>query len=138
MDVFTPEQRSFVMSSVPNRDTTPEKLVRAMARRVGLRFRANDTSLPGSPDLVIRKHRTVVFVHGCFWHGHSCRRGTRPASNKEYWARKLDRNKRRDQRVSRALRRQGWHVFTIWECQLKSPLTVAKKLERIKQHSADE
>jgi DNA mismatch endonuclease (patch repair protein) len=124
MDVFTPEKRSEVMSRIRGRDTKPELALRSMLHRLGYRFTVNgpkNKSLPGKPDLVLPKHRTVIFVHGCFWHGHEdCPHFRLPKSRRVWWKRKIEGNRARDLRNEDALRKQGWHVVTIWECALKS------------------
>jgi len=107
-----------MMSGIRGRDTKPEKLVRSFLHRAGLRFRLH-ASLPGKPDLVFPKHRTVVFVHGCFWHRHAgCRYATTPSSNAEFWQAKFDANVARDSRVARQLRKEGWRVFVVWSCRI--------------------
>lgn len=124
MDVFTPEKRSDVMSRIRSRDTRPELALRSMLHRLGYRFTVNgpkNQSLPGKPDIVLPKHRTVVFVHGCFWHGHeNCPHFRLPKSRSAWWKRKIQGNKARDLRHENDLRAAGWHVVTIWECALKS------------------
>ena len=121
-DVFTPEQRSAVMRRVKGRDTAPELLVRRALRMAGIGYRLGGAGLPGRPDLVMKGRRTVVFVHGCFWHGHDCRRGARaPKANADYWSAKIARNRARDAAVEATLRAAGWRVVTVWECGLKSP-----------------
>jgi DNA mismatch endonuclease (patch repair protein) len=120
-DVFTPAERSRVMRAVLSRDTQPELLVRRLAARLGFRTRVKSRKLPGSPDLVFTRLRKVVFVHGCFWHRHACPRGrSHPAARRAFWAEKFARNVRRDRAALRALRREGWQVLVIWECNLKS------------------
>jgi DNA mismatch endonuclease (patch repair protein) len=117
-DVFNPEQRSAVMRAVKSRDTGPELKVRRAAHALGLRFRLRRDDLPGKPDLVLPKHGVAVFVHGCFWHGHTCPRGARtPATNAAYWTAKIARNVARDAIVSKALKALGWRPVTIWECE---------------------
>jgi DNA mismatch endonuclease (patch repair protein) len=121
-DVFTPEQRSAVMRRVRGRDTGPEMKVRRFLREAGIGYRLGGCGLPGRPDLVMKGRRVVVFVHGCFWHGHDCRRGARkPAANADYWSAKIERNRARDARNEEALSDDGWAVVTVWECALKSP-----------------
>ena len=108
------------MSCVRSTDTTPERVVRTLVHRLGYRFRLHRRDLPGCPDLVLPAHRTVIFVHGCFWHQHRCRRGRRaPQTNRAYWEAKLARNKRRDRRVRDQLRRLGWRVLIVWECETR-------------------
>lgn len=119
-DVHSPRQRSFNMSRIRGRDTKPEKLLRSLLHRSGLRFRKNVSDLPGKPDIVLPRHRAIVLVHGCYWHRHSgCRFATTPASNSEFWAEKFAGTVERDQKVVAALRARGWRVFTVWECELK-------------------
>lgn len=123
--------RSALMSKVRSRDTVPEMAVRRTVHALGLRFRLHRKSLPGCPDLVLPKYRAVIFVHGCFWHGHlGCRRSGRPKSNVSFWNSKLEGNARRDQRNIRKLRRIGWRVLVVWECQTTSPEQLKKKLQR--------
>ena len=110
------------MARVKSRNTSPEIIVRRLVHGLGFRFRLYRRDLPGTPDLVLPKHRAVVFVHGCFWHQHDCRRGQRqPSSNQAYWRRKLARNVERDASAKSALARMGWHVLTIWECEVGAP-----------------
>ena len=114
----TPE-RSALMASIRSTDTKPEMLVRRTLHRLGYRFRLHVRDLPGCPDIVLRRHNTIIQVKGCFWHGHSCRAGMVPKVNTSYWLPKLERNRKRDLRNERKLRRLGWSVFSIWECRLK-------------------
>jgi DNA mismatch endonuclease, patch repair protein len=119
MDPLDQQARSALMSRVRGRDTKPELFVRRFLHRRGLRYRLHDASLPGKPDIVFKSRKIVVFVHGCFWHGHEgCRRGEPPASRQDYWLPKIARNKARDMRVIRELRRSGWRVLVVWECKL--------------------
>lgn len=129
-DVFSAEKRSWVMARVRGGDTQPERLVRLMLHRLGYRFRLHRKDLPGTPDIVLPKRRTVVFVHGCFWHGHDCSRGGLPASNQEFWAPKIAKNRDRDARAQRELRKNGWKVLTVWQCQTKKVGSLQKKLSR--------
>ena len=110
------------MARVKSANTQPEIFVRSLVHRLGYRFRIHRRDLPGTPDLALPKYRTVVFVHGCFWHQHNCSRGRRqPTSNPEYWIPKLARNVSRDAKAKMALQQMGWRVLTIWECQLRKP-----------------
>ena len=121
-DVFTPEKRSAVMRRVKGRDTGPELTVRRILRMAGIGYRLGGVGLPGRPDLVMKRRRTVVFVHGCFWHGHDCPRGARaPKANAAYWAAKIDRNRARDAAAQTALEADGWRVVTVWECGMRDP-----------------
>ncbi|MEY3896883.1 MAG: mismatch endonuclease Vsr [Verrucomicrobiota bacterium] len=123
-DVFTPEKRSEVMSRIRGRDTKPELALRSMLHRLGYRFTVNgpkNKSLPGKPDIVLPKYRTVIFVHGCFWHGHEhCPEFRIPRSRTDWWDAKISGNRARDARNEKALLKMGWHVLTIWECALKT------------------
>lgn len=127
-DKLSPERRSANMSAVKGRDTGPEMIVRRLAHRLGYRFRLHRKDLPGRPDLTFPRHRAVIFVHGCFWHGHDCKRGSvRPQANGAFWAAKLDRNKTRDAENIENLERGGWRTLVLWECELKfEPNLIAK------------
>ena len=120
-DKFTKEQRSEIMSRVHSADTTPEIKVRKLLHSMGYRFRLHRADLPGKPDIVLPKYKAVVFVNGCFWHGcPTCRHAKiRPASNTDYWNRKLDRNLARDRENYAALSSMGWRVVVVWECETK-------------------
>ncbi len=112
--------RSRNMSAIRGKDTKPEMVVRKELHRLGFRFRLHDRSLPGHPDLKLTKHRAVVFVHGCYWHRHSgCRYATTPATNREFWLDKLERNVERDREYMRELSDLGWRVAIVWECALR-------------------
>ena len=129
MDTFTRSERSAIMRKVKGKDTAPELAVRALVRRLGLRCTLNRADLPGKPDLVFVRRRKAIFVHGCFWHGHSCRAGrNRPSTHQAYWTPKLERNKARDAANRRRLRRAGWSVLTVWECQLKRAERLSARL----------
>ena len=119
------------MSRVRNKNTGPELAVRRALHAAGFRFRLHRRDLPGRPDIVLPRYRTAVFVHGCFWHGHACRRGALPQDNAEFWSEKIDRNRARDATAVEALVLAGWSVETIWQCQLKQGLEPL--LERLKQ-----
>lgn len=126
---LTPEQRSRLMARVATRDTKPEVVVRRLLHRMGYRFRLHPSGLPGKPDIVLPRHRKVVLVHGCFWHQHpDCKRAKRPASNVEFWDRKLSTNVERDKRVQRSLEESGWHVLVIWECETRDAEALEMKL----------
>jgi DNA mismatch endonuclease (patch repair protein) len=128
-DNLTPQQRRRNMSRVKGRDTKPELLVRSIVHRLGYRFRLHGKGLPGKPDLVLPRHRKVVFVHGCFWHGHAgCRRAARPSTNREFWDRKIDGNVERDAANVKALGRAGWKVLVVWQCAMKDRASLEKKL----------
>ena len=118
-DVHTPEKRSYNMSRIRSKDTKPEEKVRKYLFAQGFRYRKNVRSLPGCPDIVLPKYKTVIFVQGCFWHMHDCGRFHWPASNQEYWEPKIKRNVERDKANQEALRKAGWKVLVVWECELK-------------------
>lgn len=117
---MTPEQRFICMSHNRAKNTGPEMLLRHALWHHGFRYRINTKTLPGSPDIVLPKYRTSIFVHGCFWHGHDgCKYYTVPKTNTDFWVAKVARNKERDQEVWRKLEAKGWYVIIVWECQLK-------------------
>lgn len=121
MDVHTAEQRSRNMAAIKGRDTKPEIRVRSLLHSLGYRFRLHGKGLPGKPDIVLPKYRTVIFVHGCFWHCHDCRWGTViPKTRGDFWAQKRHETAARDSRNVDALHTAGWKVLVIWECQSRS------------------
>jgi DNA mismatch endonuclease (patch repair protein) len=125
------ELRSRTMRAVKSRDTGPELLVRSLVHRLGYRFRLHRKDLPGSPDLAFMGQRKVVFVHGCFWHGHACTRGARvPKTNAEYWRTKIKKNELRDAAAQTKLKKLGWKTLIIWECGLKDGGKLAERLSR--------
>ena len=120
-DTMTKQQRHDCMAAVKGKDTKPEMLVRRFLHGRGFRYGLHNKNLPGSPDIVLRRFKTVIFVHGCFWHGHEdCKYYRLPKSNIEFWQTKIDRNRTRDKRDIQALHELGWRVIVIWECQLKT------------------
>ena len=121
-DIKTKESRSYNMSRIAGKDTKPEELVRKYLFSKGFRYRKNVRKLPGTPDLVLPKYRTVIFVNGCFWHGHEGRKYfVWPKSNAEFWRQKIETNISRDQRKEAQLRDMGWNVMIVWECELRPP-----------------
>lgn len=125
-DTFTKAERSRIMAAVKDRDTTPELVVRRLVHSVGYRYRVHVKDLPGCPDLVFPSRRKIILVHGCFWHRHRCSSGrSMPASRVDYWSAKFARNQARDLCNRRALRRLGWRVLTVWECQTRVAKLVA-------------
>ena len=120
MDSLSKEHRSWNMSRIRSKDTKPERIVRSFLHRNGLRFRLHVKNLPGKPDIVFPKYKTVIFVHGCFWHRHKgCSDATIPSSNRDFWQNKFKRNVKRDKEEQAALRKLGWKVIVVWECELK-------------------
>ena len=118
-DVFSPAKRSDIMSRIKGKNTTPEIHVRRLLHSLGYRFRLHVADLPGKPDIVFPRHRKVIFIHGCFWHGHkACSRGSAPSTRVEFWQHKIEGNRVRDRRIKIELRKMGWAVLEIWQCQL--------------------
>ena len=129
-DRLTPQERSRNMSRVKGRDTKPELLVRSIVHRLGYRFRLHGKKLPGRPDIVLPRHRKVIFVHGCFWHGHpGCRRAARPSTNSEFWDKKIEGNIARDTTNIEALRQEGWKVLVLWQCGMRDREHLEKTLK---------
>ena len=121
MDIFSKTKRSDIMSKVSGKDTKPEILVRKYLFSKGFRYRKNVVDLPGKPDIVLPKFKTILFIHGCFWHGHeNCEAAKLPTSNLEYWTKKVTSNTDRDSKNIQALQILGWNVIVIWECELKT------------------
>lgn len=132
-DVHTPEQRSYNMSQIRGKNTKPEELVRKYLFSQGFRYRKNDARLPGKPDIVLPKYKTVIFVNGCFWHGHEdCRYFVWPKNNAEFWKEKITGNIQRDKNNYQLLTARGWRVIVVWECELKKK-TIRETLERLVQ-----
>ena len=128
-DVFSKEKRSEIMSRIKGKDTKPEKLVRSLLHRMGYRFRLHVATLPGKPDIVLVRHHKIVFVHGCFWHGHKkCRKGSLPKSNSEFWSKKIANNIERDKLSCVNLRKDGWRILTVWECETSNVSKLMSKL----------
>ncbi|MGL0787958.1 very short patch repair endonuclease [Xanthomonas translucens] len=119
VDVLTPAQRRFNMSRIRGRDTKPEMIIRRALHACGFRYRLQDRALPGRPDLVFPRHRAVIFVNGCFWHGHDCSLFKLPGTRREFWKSKIASNRTRDERAAAALLEQGWRIAIVWECSLK-------------------
>ena len=131
VDVLTKKQRQYCMSRIRGKDTKPEMVVRRLVHAMGYRFRLHRRDLPACPDLVFVGRQKVIFVHGCFWHRHRCRYGKpMPSTRREFWQKKLEGNRARDSRNRRALRRLGWGVLVVWECQTR-PGKIEKLMQRI-------
>jgi DNA mismatch endonuclease (patch repair protein) len=132
-DNVDPATRSWVMAQVRSKDTSPEIFVRKALHGEGFRYKLHDNKLPGRPDIVLPRYRTVVFVNGCFWHGHNCEHFRPPNSNREYWDKKIERNRTRDKAVKAALRHEGWKTRVIWECDLnRQTNALIKELHKMK------
>ena len=130
-DIFSKQKRSEIMSKITGKDTKPEILVRKFLFANGFRYRKNVKTLPGKPDIVLPKYKTVIFVHGCFWHGHNCKAGKLPETRKEFWKEKINGNIKRDKRNKLELEKSGWKVITIWQCELKNNEIRTKTLEKL-------
>ena len=132
MDIFSPEKRSEIMRRVRSDETWPEQILRKALFSRGWRYRKNVKKLHGKPDLVFAKAKVVVFVHGCFWHQHEgCKAADRPKSRQDYWQKKLERNIARDLEIQERLKKEGWHVIVIWECELRRD--VGAMVERVEE-----
>lgn len=130
-DVHTPEQRSFNMSRIRSGNTKPEMLVRRFLHANGFRYKLHDKKLPGKPDIVLPKYRTVIFVHGCFWHGHSnCKYFVVPKTRTEWWTEKINGNIANDEKALMTLKKEGWRVINVWECELKIE-KIEKRLRKL-------
>nr|VFK62847.1 MAG: DNA mismatch endonuclease, patch repair protein [Candidatus Kentron sp. TC] len=129
-DPLTPEQRAERMSRIRSADTKPELKVRRLTHAMGYRYRLRARDVPGRPDMVFRRIRKVIFVHGCFWHQHGCRQYRMPKTRLEFWLPKLEKNVERDNKVSKDLREFGWEALVIWECQLKDIGNVRDRIKR--------
>ena len=131
MDIMSREKRSALMSRVRGKDTGPEWMVRRIAHNLGYRYRLHVSKLPGKPDLVFPRLRKVIFVNGCFWHRHDCRQGRSfPKTNMEFWSAKFQENRKRDKNKREQLKRLGWDVLVLWECQCRKEHLLIGKLER--------
>src|SRR5690606_25344313 len=129
-DPLSPQERSERMSRVRSSDTGPEWIVRSTVHKLGFRYRLHSPDLPGRPDLVFRSRNKAIFVHGCFWHQHGCHSYRMPKTRRGFWQAKLEKNVLRDKRNTALLRRQGWRVLVLWECQLKNSRSLQKRLLR--------
>jgi len=119
------------MSRIKCKNTKPELLVRSILHRNGFRFRLHNRKLPGSPDIILKKYKTVIFINGCFWHNHSCMKGRKPSTNSEYWQNKLEANKKRDEKNYLDLKNEHWNVIIIWTCQLSSKKKIAETMHEV-------
>ncbi len=132
VDHLSPEKRSWNMSRICSKNTLPEKRVRSILHRRGYRYGLNRKDLPGKPDIVLSKYSAVIFVHGCFWHRHKgCQDSTAPKSNIKFWKDKFDYNISRDKKNRLLLRRKGWKVIVVWECELNNTIRLATRLQKL-------
>jgi DNA mismatch endonuclease (patch repair protein) len=130
-DVLTTAQRSYNMSRIKGKDTKPELLVRKYLHAQGFRYKLHDKTLPGKPDVVLPNYKTVIFIHGCFWHGHAdCKYFKIPKTRTEWWMEKINKNKANDAKAIYALKKSGWRILTVWECELK-PTNYEQTLQQI-------
>ena len=137
-DVLTSNQRKYCMSRIRGKNTKPEILVRKGLHARGFRFRLHNKKLPGSPDVVLPKYGVAIMINGCFWHGHrGCRYATRPKSNVEFWESKIARNRHRDEVTEAHLLALGWHVITIWECELRGADNTAERIDKLVKEICD-
>lgn len=134
VDIISPERRSALMSRIRSKNTRPEMVVRSLLHRLGYRFRLHRKDLPGHPDIVLPKHRKIILVHGCFWHGHDCRLASKPKSNEAYWTEKIQSNRARDAVNRAALQSQGWTVLELWECEVRRVVGLEDKLQGFLVH----
>lgn len=129
MDRLSPERRSWLMSKVSSKNTKPELTVRSLLHQMGYRFRIHTSALLGKPDIVFHKRKKIIFVHGCFWHGHDgCKYGKLPQSRIEFWQEKINRNRIRDIEVTRTLTTNGWQILIIWQCEIRDEELLIKNL----------
>ena len=132
MDRLTPEKRSWNMSCIKSKDTTPERIVRSFLHRNGFRFRLHAKDLPGKPDIVLQKYKTVIEVRGCYWHRHEgCKDATTPSTNTEFWQKKFAENVARDQSTEQKLKGLGWNVIVVWQCEVEKNLFQANLTNKI-------
>jgi len=129
-DRLSPKRRSALMSRIRGKDTKPELIVRKLVWSMGYRYRLYDKSLPGTPDLVFKGRKKVIFVHGCFWHSHGCNKGHMPKSNLSYWRPKLQETIERDKRSLEKLNSRGWDALTIWQCELQSMQKLSRRVSK--------
>lgn len=131
IDHLTPERRSWLMSRVPPEDTTPELIVRRLVHAMGYRYRLHRSDLPGKPDIVLPRHKKIIFVHGCFWHRHkACRKAGVPKSRTAFWLEKFEKNVKRDARNIDVLKKQGWKILLVWQCQTTDNDKLKQRLRR--------
>ena len=131
VDKISKKHRSWNMARIRSKDTSPERKVRSILHSHGYRFRLRPRMLPGKPDIILKKYKSVIFVHGCFWHRHpACKYAYTPKSRIEFWEKKFCENVKRDKHVSRVLKKLGWNVIVVWECELSNPDALTAKLKK--------
>ncbi|MCF7822114.1 MAG: very short patch repair endonuclease [Mariprofundaceae bacterium] len=127
-DTLSPKRRSEIMSRIRGKNTKPELIVRKLVWSMGYRYRLYDKSLPGTPDLVFKRKKKVIFVHGCFWHSHGCSKGNAPKSNLDFWKPKLKATRKRDKKNIQMLRKDGWDILVLWQCELKDINSLSNRI----------
>ena len=132
-DTCSARKRSDIMSRISGKDTKPEAIVRKYLFSEGFRYRKHVSNLPGKPDLVLPRYKTVVFVHGCYWHGHDCPRGKLPATNTDFWREKITRNRQRDLQNYHELAKAGWQVLIIWQCEINNKQKERQKMDQVRE-----
>ena len=137
-DIYLKNKRSNIMSKISGKETKYEILVRKFLFKKGFRYRKNDKHLPGKPDIVLPKYKTVIFVHGCFWHGHHCKAGKLPETNKIFWENKINSNIERDKKNQYKLEKLGWKIIIVWQCELRNRKMMTKKLKELEQKIQNE
>ncbi|MFV0587700.1 very short patch repair endonuclease [Bacteroides reticulotermitis] len=130
-DIYSKSKRSEIMSHISGKETKPEIIVRKFLFANGFRFRKNVINLPGKPDIVLPKYKTIIFIHGCFWHGHTCKRGVLPTTNVEFWKTKIGENIERDKRNIAEFEKNDWLVIVIWQCEIKNIKLQKERLEKL-------
>jgi DNA mismatch endonuclease (patch repair protein) len=131
VDIYSNNKRSIIMSKISGKDTKPEIIVRRYLFLNGFRYRKNDNRYLGKPDIVLPKYKTIIFIHGCFWHKHNCKAGSFPKTRKEFWKKKIIQNKQRDKKNKRKLMAAGWKIITIWNCEINSKKRSEKRLNNL-------
>jgi DNA mismatch endonuclease (patch repair protein) len=139
VDIYSEKKRSQIMSKISGKETKPEIIVRKYLFSQGFRYLKNDKRYPGTPDIVLPKYDTIIFVHGCFWHGHDCKAGKLPETRQEFWGNKISNTRERDVRYQTELSDDGWNVLTVWECEIKNKSDRLSRLNKlVQQVTADE
>ena len=132
-DIYSARKRSDIMSRITGKNTKPESIVCKYLFSEGFRYRKHVSNLPGNPDLVLPKYKTVVFVHGCYWHGHDCPRGKLPTTNTDFWREKITRNRQRDLQNYKELEQTGWQVLIIWQCEISNKQKERQKMDQVRE-----
>ncbi|MES2556093.1 MAG: DNA mismatch endonuclease Vsr [Bacteroidota bacterium] len=131
MDIYSSRKRSFIMSKISGKETKPEIKVRKYLFALGFRYRKNVSTLPGKPDIVLPKYKTVIFINGCFWHGHDCKAAKLPTTRTEFWSDKISANRERDNRTYQTLEAIGWKILVVWQCAIRNKQLFEAEMERV-------